>query len=149
MFLLIQGLSGKFMAKLPGYRRILEQDYPQQYQDIVRQLSVTLNYAFDTIFQLLNGKLTFADNIASTVKEVSVKVDAAGIPQTKVTITKSSTDKIAGIIVARVINADNSTIYPTGGVTISYTETVDSIIINHITGLQANSNYNINIITVR
>lgn len=137
------------MAALPSFRRIREQDYPEKDQDLVKQLSVSLNYAFDTIFQLLSGKLTFADNIASTIKEVSIKVDTTGAPQNKVSITKSTPDKIAGLIVARVINSDNSTTYPMGGVTISYTETTSEIIINNITGLQADANWLINIITVR
>ena len=137
------------MAKLPGYRRIFEQDYPQQYQDLVKQLAVTLNYGFDSIYQLLNGKLTFADNLDSVTKTLTLQVDSTGKPTSNATITKGSTNTISGLIVARVVNTTNSTTYPTGGVFVTYTETNQTITLNNITGLVAGNNYNITIVTIR
>ena len=137
------------MAKLPSYRRILQQDYPQQYQDLIGQLAVTLNYGFDTLYQLLNGKLTFADNMDSTIKTVSLQVDSTGKPTTAVSIAKSSTNTITGLIVAKVVNTTNSTAFPTGGVFISYTETTSAITINNVTGLQPNNSYDITVVTIR
>lgn len=137
------------MSKLPSYRRVIEQDYPTQYQDLVRQLSVTLNYGFDSLYQLLNGKLTFADNMDSTTKTISVQVDASGIPTTNTVITKSSTTTITGLIVAKAVNTTNPTTYPSGGVFINYTETPTTLVITHITGLQTNNTYDITLVTVR
>lgn len=137
------------MAKLPGYRRIFEQDYPQQYQDLVKQLAVTLNYGFDSLYQLLNGKLTFADNMDSTTKSLTLQVDSSGKPTTSTTITKGSTNTISGLIVAKVVNQTNSTSYPTGGVFVSYTETSQTITVNNITGLIPGNSYNITLVTIR
>lgn len=137
------------MAKLPSWRRVLEQDYPQKYQDLIQQLSIPLNYGIEVLYNLLNGKLTFKDNIASTIKEFDVKVDASGKPQNKITIKKSTDDRIEGIVVVRAQNLVNPNTYPSAGIFISYTETTDSIVINHITGLQADNLYRINIITLR
>lgn len=137
------------MAKLPSWKRIIEQDYPQKYQDLIQQLAVPLNYGIEVLYSLLNGKLTFKDNIASTIKELDVQVDSSGKPLTTTTIKKTSSDRIEGIIVVRAQNLTNSTIYPSSGVFISYTETTDSIIINNITGLQANNFYRINVIALR
>lgn len=135
--------------KLPSYRRIIEQDYPEKDQDLVKQLATSLNYGLEVIYQLLNGKLTFSDNIASTIKEVQVKVNASGTPQTAVSITKSSNDKILGIIVVRASNLTNSSTYPTSGIIISYTETVDSIKINNIKGLTVDDNWSLMVIALR
>lgn len=135
--------------KLPSFRRIIEQDYPEQYQELVKQLSVSLNYGLEVIYSLLNGKLTFADNIASTIKEVQVKLDSSGNLQTPVSITKSTSDKILGLMVVRVNNLTNPTIYPSGGVIVSYTETTSSIILNNIKGLQADYIWAINVIAIR
>lgn len=137
------------MAKLPSWKRIIEQDYPQKYQDLIQQISIPLNYGIEVLYNLLNGKLTFKDNIASTIKELDVQVDSSGKPLTTTTIKKTSSDKIEGIIVVRAQNLTNSTTYPTTGIFISYTETTDSIIINNITGLQANNFYRINVIALR
>lgn len=137
------------MAKLPSWKRIIEQDYPQKYQDLIQQLAVPLNYGIEVLYSLLNGKLTFKDNIASTIKELDVQVDSSGKPLTTTTIKKTSSDRIEGIIVVRAQNLTNSTSYPNAGIFISYTETTDSIIINNITGLQANNFYRINVIALR
>lgn len=137
------------MSKLPSYRRIFEQDYPTQYQDLIKQLAVTLNYGFDSLYQLLNGKLTFADNMDSTIKTVTFQVDATGKPTTAVSITKASTNTISGLIVAKVVNLTNSSTYPVGGVFISYTETTAAITIDNITGLLPNNNYSVTVITLR
>jgi hypothetical protein len=137
------------MAKLPSWRRILEQDYPQKYQDLIQQMSIPLNYGIEVLYNLLNGKLTFKDNIASTIKEFDVQVDANGKPQNKITIKKASDDRIEGLIVVRAQNLTNSTTYPSTGIFITYTETTNTIIIDHITGLQTGNLYRINIITLR
>ena len=137
------------MAKLPSFRKIYEQDYDPQYQELIRQLSVSLNYGIEVLYQLLNGKLTVKDNLASTVKELNVQVDSTGKPLTSSTIKKSSTDRIEGLIVVRAENLTNSNTYPTSGIFISYTETNENIVINNIKGLTANDLWKINVIALR
>lgn len=137
------------MAKLPSFRKIYEQDYDPQYQELIRQLSVSLNYGIEVLYQLLNGKLTVKDNLASTVKELNVQVDSTGKPLTSSTIKKSSTDRIEGLIVVRAENLTNSSTYPTSGIFISYTETNENIVINNIKGLTANDLWKINVIALR
>lgn len=137
------------MSSLPSFRRIVEQDYPQEDQELVRLLASSLNYGIEVLYSLLNGKLTIKDNLASTIKEIDVKVGTNGVPLTNTVIKKTSNDKIEGLIVVRANNLTNSSVYPSSGVTISYTETTDTIIINHITGLQANNIYRINVIALR
>lgn len=137
------------MATLPSFRRINKQDYPEQYQDLIDILSTSLNYGIEVIYSLLNGKLTIKDNLSSTIKEFDITVNATGNPISKTVIKKSSTDKIEGMIVVRAQNLVNSSVYPTSGIFITYTETTDSLIINNITGLQANNPYRINIIALR
>lgn len=137
------------MARLPSWKRIIEQDYPEKYQDLIQQISVPLNYGIEVLYNLLNGKLTFKDNIASTIKELDVQVDNTGKPLAPTVIKKTSSDRIEGIIVVRAQNLTNSTTYPSGAVFISYTETTENIIINNITGLQPNNFYRINVIALR
>ena len=137
------------MAKLPSFRKIYEQDYDPQYQELIRQLSVSLNYGIEVLYQLLNGKLTIKDNLSSTIKELNVQVDSTGKPLTSSTIKKSSTDRIEGLIVVRAENLTNSNTYPTSGIFISYTETNENIVINNIKGLTANDLWKINVIALR
>ena len=71
------------MAKLSGYRRIVKTDYPDEYKSLVDQLSVSINNGFDTLYNALNGKLNFYDNISSTIAEVRLTVDIDGFPLQK------------------------------------------------------------------
>lgn len=137
------------MSRLPGYRRINEQDYDPEDQELVRQLSTTLNYGVEVLYDLLNGKLTFSDNLDSLIKDFNVEVDSNGIPLTRVVLKKKNTNKIEGLAVIRVDNLTNPSVFPTSGVTLSFTETTDSIIINHITGLPISNIFNIKIVTIR
>ena len=115
------------MAKLPSFRRIFEQDYEKQYQDLVRQLSVSINYGFEPLYELLNGKLSFTENTASLITTINVEVNATGKPKSKTTIRKTTSDRFAGFMVIKAENLTNSSVYPTAGPFISYTETSDSI----------------------
>lgn len=137
------------MSRLPGYRRLNEQDFPAESQELVRQLSSTLNYGVEVLYDLLNGKLTFADNLDSLIKDFNVEVDSNGVPLIKVTLKKKNTNRIEGLAVIRVDNLTNPSVFPTSGVTLSFTETTDSIIINHITGLPISNIFNIKIVTIR
>jgi len=136
------------MSKLPSYRRLMEQDYKPEEQDLVRQLSVSINYGIEAVYELLNGKLTFRDNFNSTIKQLDVEVDSTGKPKVKTIIKKSGTDKIEGLWVINATNQTKSSVYPSSGVLISYTETADSIIIDNIAGLSAGYIWRIKVIAI-
>lgn len=137
------------MAKLPSFRRLYEQDYPKEFQDLVQQLAVSVNYGFEPIYELLNGKLTFSDNTASLIKDLSVEVDSTGKPKSKTVIKKNGTDRFLGFMVIKTANLTNSSVYPTAGVMISYTETTDSIIIDNVAGLPADNLFNLTLFGIR
>lgn len=137
------------MPKLPSFRRLYEQDYPKEDQELVQQLAVSINAGFEQLYDLLNGKLTIEDNLASKVKTVQFMVDSNGIPTTKVIIKKSNSEKLSGLNVIRVDNLTNSNAYPISGPFITYLETTDTIVIKHITGLIANNSYQINVELLR
>jgi uncharacterized protein YycO len=137
------------MSRIPSYRRLYEQDFPEEQRELIQQLSVSINAGFEVLYEQLNGKLTFQDNLSSTVKTFTVQVDASGKPTTKTVIKKTTTDKALGLLVVRADNVTNSSTYPTSGIFITFTETVDSLIINHITGIQADNLYSISIIALR
>lgn len=133
------------MAKIPSYKRLYEQDFPEDQQELVAQLAVTLNSGIEVLYEQLNGKLVMGENLAAYAKEILVTVGANGVPTGKTAIKKTTTDRIQGISVIRADNLTNSSVYPTSGVFITFTETTESIIINHITGLVAGNLYKINV----
>lgn len=110
---------------------------------------MTVNAGFEQLFDLMNGKLTIEDNLASKVKTFQVQVDSSGNPLNTPTIKKGSTDRISGLIVIKATNLTSSATYPTTAPFISYTELTDSIQINNIKGLAASNLWELNVELLR
>lgn len=130
--------------KLASYRRIITQDYTEEDQELIEQLGSTVNDSFNSVYSALNKRLNLTDNIAATVKELVVTLDSNGIPQQ---LTRFSLDvpnaSVVQVTCGRARNITNPSIYPTAAPFISFTQSGNSIIINHITGLAAGQQWRI------
>jgi hypothetical protein len=136
------------LPALPSFKLINSQDYPSQYQSLISTLAQNLNNQIQVLYNAFNNGLTFTNNMESTIKTFAVTVNATGTPSSSISITKDQTDTILGLIVVKAVNSTSSTVYPSGGVFVSYTETSTAIIITNVTGLQANQQYNVTILTI-
>lgn len=132
--------------KLPSFKRLIRTDYKQEFQSLIDQLSVSINIGIESIYDALNRKITLRDNIACTVKEIDVKVDVTGTPITTTLFKMDISNRLDGIVVLNALNQTDSTVYPTGGIFISWTQTQNGILINNITGLQANQTYTLKLV---
>lgn len=135
--------------KLSSFKRLITQDFPEESRKLMEQLGSTLNDSFNQLFQVLNKRITFNDNIACTVKDVQVIVDASGNP-TQIASFKLDLPNVPvlGVIVINAENLTNSTLYPTNAPFISYQIVNNTIRINNITGLQANNVYRLRVIAI-
>lgn len=135
--------------KIPGYKRIFKGDFPPDQQSLVEKLSFIINDGFQTLYEQLNKKLTFKDNMMSTIRSFTVSVDANGIPRSTTQFNIDETTKIEGLLVIRVENVDNSFAYPSGAVQIDAFRQEDRLLtVDHITGLDARVNYRIKLLTI-
>ena len=129
--------------KLPGFKRLLRQDFKEDDRELVDKLSVSLNIGIETLYTLANNRISLADNIACVVKSFEIKVNANGIPVSGTTNINFGTtiNSAVGVTILRAQNSDNSSIYPTSAPFISFTQNGTSIDINHIAGLPANNTF--------
>jgi hypothetical protein len=135
--------------KLPSYRRIFKTDYAEEYQSLVEKLAVSINYGFDTLYDALNQKLNFQDNIASTIAEFSVTVDGDGKPTQKTQFKlNSSQSTVQGIIVLNCYGSKDTTVLPYGGIFVSFEKNEKFVNINNIKGLTANIPYTIKLLAI-
>lgn len=134
------------MPKLKSYKRIITSDYEKEDQEVVEQLADTINDAFNDVYFTLNGRVELSNNIYCTVRLVDVIVDSNGIPVSRTTFGLNNTQPVIGCQVLMAINQTNTAIYPTGAPFISYTQLDQALLINHITGLQANMRYTLRIV---
>jgi hypothetical protein len=137
------------MAKLSGYRRLIKTDFAQEYQPLIEQLGVSINNGFDTVFNALNGKLNFADNILSTIAEFRVTVREDGTPQqtTQFRLDKNQSNLI-GLLVLSITGADDPSLRATSGLAISYTPNSGTVTISNIKGLEAGKPYLIRVLAL-
>lgn len=132
--------------QIPSFKRILNSDYAAQFQQLVSTLGFTINNAIENINDALDNEISLQDNILCTVKTFSVQVDSTGKPTTSTTFPLSFTGTCLGITMINIINTTNSASYPTGGVTISFSQTQSGIQLNNLTGLAANNTYSITVV---
>ena len=137
------------MAKLSSYRRIMTNDYADDYKPLVDQLSVSINNGFDTLFAALNGKLNFYDNISSTIAEFKVSVDSSGYPLQKTQFKLSSTqNSVEGVLVLKISGYNDNTLLPVSGLAITYTSASGLLNVENIKGLEANKIYLIKLLVI-
>lgn len=127
------------------FKRLVRTDYSDEYQTLIDQLGVSLNNTVESLVNIVSKNVSLSDNIACTIKDIEVTVDANGTPKEAITI---NTDKstITAVICGRANNLTNSNIYPNSGIQISYTQSGSKININNIAGLQANNIYSLRIV---
>lgn len=134
---------------LPSFKRLLISDYPTQYSSLINLLSQSLNTAIESLNDAVTNGLTIEDNFDAVVKTVNVTVGATGSPNTTTSFPLTGTGPILGLWVLRAVNVSVPNTYPTGGVTVSWTPTATSIVINNVTGLQPNQTYTLTLVAIR
>jgi hypothetical protein len=135
--------------KLPSYKRIITQDYKNEYQELIEQLGGNINDSFNLLYSALNNRLTIADNVSSTVKDVEIIVDSTGKPLNdasfKLTISNIA---VIGCFCIRATNLTNPSTYPSGTPWVSFIQNENSIKILNVTNLQPNNRYILKIIAL-
>lgn len=135
------------MAQLSSYRRIFEKDFPNEYQDLVKDLSITINTSFDELYTALNGRLTLSENFLSTLTSFNVSVDSSGIPQQQTQIRyNENLTTVNGLLVIKAVATNKDNLLPSGAVFVSYTQGTGIVTINKISGLPANEIFTITVL---
>lgn len=134
------------MAQLDNIRRILKEDYPKKYHDIIDKLAFTLNRFMDQVVGTVNGNIDF-DNLNQGVTQFSMTVDSSGTPVGN-NLFKIEQTNVAGFIVISAINKTNGAVFPTSTPFISATRSNFVIKVNNISGLQADNKYDLTVMII-
>lgn len=131
---------------LPALKRLIKEDFPQQYKQLVGQIAQVVNPAMENISLALNNNLTFADNISCDVVNIPVTVDSNGIPINPISFPITLTGTVNHIFVTRALNTTNTTTYVTAAPFVDWVNNGGQIQINHVTGLPANTTFTLTMI---
>lgn len=137
------------MAVLPKYKRIRKEDFEPQQQEFVDKLAFAINDGFSALYNAVSGKLTFGDNILSSIRTLNVTVNAAGTPTT-LTSTRlpSNISNPQGVLVLSAVNTQNSSVYATATPFISFSTSAGNLIVNNIAGLPAGNSFELKILII-
>jgi hypothetical protein len=134
------------MGLLSAFKRLYKSDFPQQYQQLIDQLSYYINTNEEQLFQTLNNNVNLANNIYCIQTTLTVTVDAKGNPINSVGFNNSLATPVIGIQVLNAVANSGSNIYPTGGIFCSFTTNNSAVTVNNITGLPANQSFTLTIV---
>lgn len=127
------------MAKVK-LRRIVSEDFPQKYNDLLDKLLYPINSMIDSVSSALNNNLTVADNLSAqeTVLDVTAPVTAP------IFFKSSLKGACRGIICieAQVVGNGSS---PTGQPFFTFENSGDQIKVTNITNLVSGTRYNLRI----
>lgn len=132
--------------KLPNFRRLFKTDFAKEFQELIDQLSVSINIGIETLYEALNKRLTFRDNFSCTVRDLTVTVDASGKPKNNLVFQMDVSGRVDGLIVLYALNNTNATRYVDSGIHISWVQTQNGININNIKGLYPDDEYTLRIV---
>lgn len=133
--------------KVSFLRRLVKEDFPQKDKDLVGKIGYVINPAMEQLSQALRNNLTWADNMAAQINTIAVTVDASGNPTTPLSFVSSLSSPVQHIIVTRAVNTSNSNSYPTGAPFVSFIQQGTNVVIQNVTGLPANTTFNLTMIS--
>lgn len=139
--------------RIPSFKRLIKTDYSngpvENEQSFIEKISFSLNNGIEALYNVLNKNVSLKDNVFCTVKTINITVDSLGNPVGNASFvldTAMNSNRVIGIQVLAAINQVNTTTYPTGAPFVSFSQNNNNIIINNITGLQANQGYQLTLV---
>lgn len=132
------------MSKLPPQTKILREDV-KDAPPWVSKIIDPFNSLASTMYNALNRNLTFSENLACFVKEITYKTTSAYPVEVDVSFTNELKFKATGLI---LLQAVERTTYdpPPGPVYVPWTEENGLIVVKPITGLVASKTYTIRLL---
>lgn len=131
--------------KLNNASQLKSEDYDDEYQGLIDQLSEVINPFMQEVVELSDERIDF-ENRVEEIKTIEFTVDSSGKPILNDKLNTGKTG-IRGFSVIRAFNLTNSSNYPTSHPFINYTPLGGALVrIDNITGLVANNKYQLTII---
>ena len=90
------------MPKLSDIRRIVVEDYPEEFQEVAGLIAGSYNEFADELYQVINGQIDF-DNLARALVSFDVTVNSLGVPLTGTSI-KTNLASITGMNIIKIDN---------------------------------------------
>jgi hypothetical protein len=135
------------MGSIPDFKRIRTEDFSDEMREAIDKIAFSMNPFADQIIDILNKGIDFTNLNQEIIRLSKVSVSSSGIPTKTVKFSSNLSTTVQGIMCVSVSNVTDGA-YPTGAPFISWTQKSRLVKIENITGLEANKEYNINLLTL-
>lgn len=137
------------MAKVSTFKRLSKENFSEENRELIETLGFSINDFASEIINALNKNITIDDNLKMEYKDITVIVDGSGFPTKTTQYTIGLDSRIRGVLVVRAQNLDNIANFVNNAPFISYSQNNNNIItVNHITGLIANEEYRLTLLSL-
>lgn len=136
------------MSKLSNPTRVTKESVPKEYQGVVESVGGPFNDFSDQVYFALNGNITVTDNLNMRYKILDLSVNGSGNPLLLTQFKNTLNIRPTGILVVKVENLTNPTIYPSGAPFASWSENGGVITVNNVTGLSTDYKWRITVLTL-
>jgi len=133
------------MAKIRKINKILTEDFPATYRDLVSKLAFALNPFLDNIVNALDSRLTITDNLDGEIKVITISYDN-DLPLS----IRTNLNFCNSVLVSRVTNLTNTSATLTNAPFVEFKNKEEEgfklIEITNITGISTSDKYRIRLI---
>ena len=133
--------------QFPTFRRIFKGDYPQDQQDLVDKLSVSINNGFEVVYNAMSHNVSLTDNMFATVSVIQVKVGATGNPTSSLSFKINTAGPIKGNQVIQARNLTNPNVPVTSCPFLTYSQNDTQINVSNVAGLPAGYTFELTVIS--
>lgn len=126
------------MAKLDSPKRIIKEDFEEDYQEMIDKLAFIQNTFNEQVYQAFNKSIN-NDNLSREF--VTITVENGGGNLKMPTQFKIGLSKIIGMNTIRAENLTNLAVYPTSIPFLTWTLNGNIITVKNVSGIQDNNKY--------
>lgn len=134
------------MAKIPSFKRITVEDFPQENQALVSKLAFPINSFFEEVRAGFNKAINF-DNLAQELIVLSFTTNELGQPL-NVLKFKTTVAKVSGIMPISLKILSNSQAFVTQAPFVNFSQSEKFITIPYISGLTGSTKYEISLLVI-
>lgn len=135
------------MGRIPDLKRIVKEDFPSEYQDLIDRIAFPLNSHMEQVRNLFNGNIDF-ENLSQELITLKVQTDSTSKPLSQLSFKSSLSNKLKGIIVISANITSSVLSYPQQAPFISFSQNLNIITINNISGLAPETTYELLLLTI-
>ena len=135
------------MGRIPDLKRITKEDFPEKDRELVEKLAFPINSHMEQVRNLFNRNITF-ENLAQDLITITLQTGTDSKPLNNPEFKSSLNNRVRGIMVVSASITSNNTSFVNETPFISFSQDNDLVTITNISGLEAETAYELLLLTI-